>query len=232
MIKKVLKISSKGNSTILDFFAGSGTTGQAVLELNKEDKGKRKFILCTNNDLNGIGSNLAEKSQDNMKEKFGICQRVTYPRIEKIIKGYNKNGDGEWIDGFGGNLKYYTTNFVKKTRSRDQVSFQLTNKCTEMLCLKENIFNLHIENKDYKVFQSNKRDKFLCIYYNLKNSSFDNFIEELKKIKEEKIIYMFSFDNFVDEEWFKDIKNFTIEAIPESIITLYQYLYRLSQRHE
>ncbi len=54
---------------ILDFFAGSGTTGHAVMEMNREDKGSRKFILCTNNENN-------------------ISQDVTYPRLKKIIEGY------------------------------------------------------------------------------------------------------------------------------------------------
>jgi adenine-specific DNA-methyltransferase len=50
LIKYILKICSRADSIILDFFAGSGTTGQAVLELNKEDGGKRQFILCTINE--------------------------------------------------------------------------------------------------------------------------------------------------------------------------------------
>ena len=41
-------------SLILDFFAGSGTTGQAVLEANRADNGERQFILCTNNMNFGI----------------------------------------------------------------------------------------------------------------------------------------------------------------------------------
>lgn len=52
LIKKCLQIGTKENSVILDFFAGSGTTGEAVLELNKEDNGNRKYILCTNNEIN------------------------------------------------------------------------------------------------------------------------------------------------------------------------------------
>src|SRR5690606_18119973 len=49
LIKYLIKISTRDkNAKILDFFAGSGTTGQAVLELNKEDNGKRQFILCSN----------------------------------------------------------------------------------------------------------------------------------------------------------------------------------------
>ena len=65
----ILKLVTDKDSSILDFFAGSGTTGHAVLELNKEDGGNRKFILCTNNENN-------------------ICTDVCYPRIQKVIKGY------------------------------------------------------------------------------------------------------------------------------------------------
>ncbi|MDR0571312.1 MAG: site-specific DNA-methyltransferase [Rickettsiales bacterium] len=73
-------VGEKKNAVILDFFAGSGTTGHAVLELNKEDNGDRKFILCTNNE-NNIATD--------------ICQ----PRIKKVIEGYNKNGDGDFVKG-------------------------------------------------------------------------------------------------------------------------------------
>ena len=52
LIEYLLKISSSKNATILDFFTGSGTTGHAVMELNKEDGGNRQFILCTNNENN------------------------------------------------------------------------------------------------------------------------------------------------------------------------------------
>lgn len=79
---------------VIDFFAGSGTTAQAVLELNKEDGGNRKFILCTNNE-----------SQ--------ICDNVTYPRIKTVITG--KRADGStYSEGIPSNLKYYRTDFVKR----------------------------------------------------------------------------------------------------------------------
>ena len=61
---------------MLDFFAGSGTTGHAVMDLNKEDNGCRKFILITNNESN-------------------ICQRVTIPRIQKAIKMFDYKEDLE-----------------------------------------------------------------------------------------------------------------------------------------
>lgn len=56
---------SNKNCTVLDFFAGSGTTGHAVAQLNKEDGGNRKYILCTNNENN-------------------ICEEVTYKRLTNI----------------------------------------------------------------------------------------------------------------------------------------------------
>lgn len=59
----------KSNATILDFFAGSGTTGHAILALNKEDGGNRRAILCTNNESN-------------------IAEEVTYPRMRNIMYGY------------------------------------------------------------------------------------------------------------------------------------------------
>lgn len=52
LIKKIVESHPNPNAIVLDFFAGSGTTGHAVLELNKEDGGKRQFILCTNNEVN------------------------------------------------------------------------------------------------------------------------------------------------------------------------------------
>lgn len=69
LIKEFVRAASNTNTVVLDFFAGSGTTGHAVMDLNKEDGGKRKFILVTNNESN-------------------ICREVTIPRIQKAILRY------------------------------------------------------------------------------------------------------------------------------------------------
>lgn len=71
-----LGVYNKPNAIILDCFAGSGTTGNAVLELNKKDNGKRRFILCTNN-------------------QNKICEKVTYEKLKKLILGYDFNGKKE-----------------------------------------------------------------------------------------------------------------------------------------
>jgi len=88
LIKRCLKIANK-NSIVLDFFAGSGTTGQAVAELNKEDGGNRKFILCTNNENN-------------------ICEEVTYNRLKNVIYGTPKVEPSKF------NLKYYKTQYIDR----------------------------------------------------------------------------------------------------------------------
>lgn len=64
MIEEFIRAASDNNSIVLDFFAGSGTTGHAVMKLNVEDGGRREFFLVTNNEND-------------------ICQKVTIPRIQK-----------------------------------------------------------------------------------------------------------------------------------------------------
>ena len=79
----LIGIVPKNDVTVLDFFAGSGTTGHAVMKLNAEDGGTRKFILCTNNESN-------------------ICREVTYERIKRVIDR----------DKYKASLKYYKVDFV------------------------------------------------------------------------------------------------------------------------
>ena len=149
LIKFLIKMVNKNsNIKVLDFFAGSGTTGQAVIELNQEDNGNRKFILCTDNSksIDAIGdylfslrlidrkpdkhdqneykkwcskvkefykSNIFNRYKNEDFEKYGIAQRITYPRLSTIITGRRKD-NSEYSSGIKSNLKYYKTGFVSK----------------------------------------------------------------------------------------------------------------------
>ena len=93
-IKYLLKLVNKSEATVLDFFAGSGTTGHAVLEINKEDGGSRQFILVTNNENN-------------------IAREVTYERNKRVIEGYT-TPKGKDVPGIPSNLAYYKTKQVSK----------------------------------------------------------------------------------------------------------------------
>lgn len=83
LIERTLRLISRTDATVLDFFAGSGTTGHAVMKLNAEDGGTRRFILCTNNEN-------------------GICQDVTYERIRRVIDK----------EDYAASLKYYKVGYV------------------------------------------------------------------------------------------------------------------------
>lgn len=86
LIKQLVNTICKEDVVILDFFAGSGTTGQAVLELNKEDGGNRTFILCTNNEKTKLNPN-------------GIAYDVTSKRLKRVMTGecYDGTKDFAWI---------------------------------------------------------------------------------------------------------------------------------------
>jgi len=195
--------------TICDFMAGSGTTAHAVMELNRLDNGDRKFILCTNNENN-------------------ICTDVTYPRISNVINGYTNNSDGEEVLGLGGNLQYFKTSLLKKSNNRHQTKLNLTNRCAEMLCVKENIFNLEIKADDFKIYSSHDKTKYLCIYFNTIDDSFNDFIRELKHLDADKKVYMFSDDLNIDKEPFQNIDNCYIEAIPQKILDIYKQLIKMN----
>ena len=127
VIKYLLQIHANQNATVLDFFAGSGTTAHAVLELNKEDGGNRKFILCTNNENN-------------------ICEEVTYERIKRVIHGYAD------VEGIPVNLKYFKTDFISK--DADDVSEELLSHIKEMVELENGIT---LDNKHYLIVLSDEQ---------------------------------------------------------------------------
>lgn len=223
LMKKIFQIASDKKSVILDFFAGSGTTGHAILALNKEDDGNRKFILCTNNDLNGAGSDLAEKNPNEDKEKFGICQRVTYPRLEKVIKGYNKNGDGEWVDGLGGNLQYYKTDLIPVGRIdniNDKQRHELTKKAGQMIAIKENTFEEVEICEWYQIFENKNKTRKTAIYFRENTDKFDELVNKIKNTK--TALYIFSYGE-IDKKLFTYLgKNIRVEDIPEPILDIYK----------
>ena len=121
LIIDFLRISAFKDSTILDFFAGSGTTLHATMQLNSEDGGHRKCILVTNNENN-------------------ICEKVTYERNKRVINGYT-NQKGEEVPGLTrNNLRYYKTEFVPRDQSSSKSRRALMASLVDLLCIKNNIY--------------------------------------------------------------------------------------------
>ncbi len=193
------------DAIILDFFAGSGTTGEAVLDLNNEDKGKRKFILCTNNEGQ-------------------IAEEVCYPRIEKIIKGYTKKSkNSEKIKGLGGNLQYFKTDLIPVERIdniNDKQRHELTKKAGQMIAIKENTFEEVEICEWYQIFENKDKTRKMAIYF---RENTDRFEELVKKVKNGKtVLYVFSYGR-IDKKLFRYLdKKITIEDIPEPILEIYK----------
>jgi len=97
LIKRVIQICSEEDSIILDSFAGSGTTAHAVLALNKEDGGNRRFILCQ----------MPYETKEQEKKKENICESITAERVRRVIKGVPKARDEALRAGLGGTFSYF-----------------------------------------------------------------------------------------------------------------------------
>ena len=121
-------VANKPNALIVDFFAGSGTTLQAVNLLNDEDGGKRRCIMVTNNEVSEAEAKALKKKGyqpgDDEWEKYGIARYVNWPRTVCSIEGHDINGNplkGNYLsndkpmqDGFKANAKYFKLGFLDK----------------------------------------------------------------------------------------------------------------------
>ena len=138
-------------SIVLDFFAGSGTTMHAVMQLNKEDGGHRQCILVTNNENK-------------------ICEEVTYERNRRVIEGYT-TPKGVEVEGLKDNsLRYYRTRLLPRQRTNRNMR-DLMAAATDLLCIKEDIFeelriqNLEIRNIRKHVRLFGKGDRRMMVIY-------------------------------------------------------------------
>ncbi len=202
LLEKVIKTYRNNQITVLDFFVGSGTTAEAVLKLNKEDGGNRQFIACTYNEENGTQVKIAEE----------FC----LPRIRMAA------------DRYGGNLKYFKTAFVKNRPNKDQLKIEITKQCTEMLCLKEGIFNLKITTENYKIFEQNnsKENRYMAIFYDFANASLEELKNEMNNLKGNKILYCFTLQEKLETINFKGWKDIQLESIPQKILDLYLEIFK------
>ena len=119
-------VADKPNATVVDFFAGSGTTAHAVMRLNRQDGGSRQAILVTNNEVSAVEqSALRERglrAGDPEWEAQGICEHITKPRMVAAVTGKTPagapvEGDYKFTDefamseGFQENVEFFTLSY-------------------------------------------------------------------------------------------------------------------------
>lgn len=119
LLTYLLKTVSQ-TTTVLDFFAGSGTTLHATMQLNAEDGGHRQCILVTNNEN-------------------GICEQVTYERSRRVIQGYT-TPKGQAVEGLGSNnLRYYKIDYTNRAHTHEN-RMALAQAMTELLQIKNSAY--------------------------------------------------------------------------------------------
>ena len=208
LLKQILRLGSNNESIILDFFAGSGTTLHATMQLNSEDGGHRKCILVTNNENN-------------------ICEEVTYERNRRVIQGYT-NAKGEEVPGLIKNsLRYYRTGFVGRSRSMQNMR-KLVNLATDMLCIKEDLYT------EQTTFGEQKTHKGVFRYFDDGNKTMliiyrEEVIDELVDIiydmdVDQPIkVYVFSPSEDPWEGSFEDVSDkVELCALPQAIYNTYR----------
>ena len=216
LMMEIIKMTRKDNPIILDFFAGSGTTLHATMQLNKDDGGHRKCILVTNNEN-------------------GICENVTYERNKRVIQGYT-TPKGEQVAGLtDNNLRYYRTDFVGRSRSVQNMR-RLVNLSTDMLCIKEDLYEEQREFAGQQTYKSvfryfdNGRKRMLVIYR-------EEAVEQLARLIaqtdfNEKIkVYVFSPSEDPWEETFEEVADkVELCALPAAIYNAYRRV--LPKQHD
>lgn len=211
LIKYLLHIATPHtkNSLILDFFAGSGTTLHATMQLNAEDGGHRQCILVTNNENN-------------------ICEEVTYERNKRVIIGYT-TPKGQKVEGLHSNrLRYYRTDFISRDRTQRNMR-QLVNAATDMLCIKEDLYTEQQVLGRWKMipqvarYFTDGKKHMLVVYNEQAASKLAEMIAETDFGGAKLKIYIFSPERYAFDDEFYDVQDkVQLVALPAAIYDAYQ----------
>ncbi len=208
LIIDLIKVSVGINARVLDFFAGTGTTLHACLELNKSGY-NLQCLLNTNNEGD-------------------ICKEVTYPRVKNAIIGY-RNLKGNDINGLGNSLKYYQTTFVGQNNilsASDEDKATLAHKAGYLLAIAENTLD-EVEATSYYQFFENS-EKTTAIYFKEELDEMEAFLEKVEALSKPVSLYLFSWGNQSDYEgMFDHIPAITIKTIPQPILEIYKNIYNI-----
>ena len=216
LIKKIINYNLNSSCKILDFFAGSGTTLHATMQLNAEDSGNRQCILVTNNENK-------------------ICEEVTYERNRRVIQGYS-NSKGDWVPGLtNNNLRYYKTGLVPSMRDEPNKRL-LTQTSTDLLCIKEDCYTELTETAGFKPTQcrifTNEGGKYLMIVFHSRKQlevyeQLITYIKSIGKLSENIKLYAFSPEKETLLEDFAEVaESIAAVPLPEAIYNAYRATFR------
>lgn len=199
----------KENQVILDFFAGSGSTAQAVMELNEEDHGNRQWILVTNNENK-------------------IMDEVCYPRLKKVMSGFKLTKTNHY-EGLGNSFSYYKTDFVGQNNilsASDEDKSSLALKAGYLLAIAENTMDEVEATTHYQFFENS--EKITAVYFKEELDEMEAFLGKVEALSKPVSLYLFSWGNQSDYEgMFDHIPDITIKTIPQPILEIYKNIYNI-----
>lgn len=216
LLKHLLAMPVGRDPVVLDFFAGSGTTAHAVMQLNDEDGGARRCILVTNDEGEF-------KDDAGAVLPGGICAHVTYPRLKKVMEGYT-TPKGKEVAGLGENLVFFETEFVED-RALERHRRELSARSAEMLCLRESCFTEEpVGDKRWRSFTDGKGKRLVVV-------SDPYAAEDLRPLlmadKRQIVLYAFRFgddDSPAREYGGKGLEHVTAKPVPDSLLALHRRL--------
>ncbi len=210
LLRYLINVIASKSITILDFFAGSGTTLHATMQLNSEDDGHRQCILVTNNEN-------------------GICENVTYERNKRVIQGYT-TPKGEQVPGLNhNNLRYYKTKLVSRNKTAKNLRL-LTALSTDMLCIRNDAYTelpfagRNINKRIARYFESaDGKKRMLVIYQEEAIGALVQLIGTLPQHDDKLMVYVFSPNGYAYDDDFEDVADSVkLCAIPDAILNAYR----------
>ena len=209
LVYNLIKSFNSKKTIVLDFFAGSGTTLHATMQLNSMDDGHRQCILVTNNEN-------------------GICKQVTYERNKRVIQGYTTPKD-QAVEGLhNNNLRYYRTEFIPRERTQRNMR-ALVNAATDLLCIKEDLYEekpllgtLKLKPQLARYFSDGQKH-MLVVYREEVVTELVEAIKTLELGKSMLKIYIFSPGRYAFDDNFYEVQDkVQLVALPAAIYDAYQ----------
>lgn len=191
LIKRVLQLSTDKNSIVLDSFAGSGTTAHAVLNLNKEDGGNRKFICV---------------------EMEDYANDVTAERVKRVIKGYGEGNKA--VEGTSGSFSYYELGqplFLENELLNEEVGID---KIEEYVWYSETKAPFIKQKEPYLLGEKNSSAYYFYYDKDAITTLDESFLRKLKTKAQQYIIYA---DNCLLSKEIMDKYNIVFKKIPRDI---------------
>ncbi len=192
LIKRILEVSDiQDNDIVLDFFAGSGTTAHAVMALNQEDGGNRKYILVQLPET-------TDKKSEAYKAGYKKISDITKERLKRVIKKL------DYKDGF---KSFYLDNsnfqIFKEVKKRPNESYEAIEKMLKMSMFHENILTQGAKELDI-VYEIGLKNGF-SLSANIDEVLSDNY--SFITLSEEERVFYFCFDKVITEDIVHNIPN-------------------------